>query len=128
MQLAPGAESGQAMKRTPLKTDSEKTRAWKERSARKLRRKKRLRTRSVQNKRRRQYAAFMASKEWREQRARIIARDESTCRYCGEYTDRPEAHHTAYSEPIESTSDSDIVCACSDCHRAITEGRFSPCG
>lgn len=68
-----------------------------------------------------EYRAFMASPDWRAQRARVLRRDGDRCRACG----RPgrEAHHTYYAVPIVATPDEAIQSLCESCHRLAHRDR-----
>jgi 5-methylcytosine-specific restriction endonuclease McrA len=72
-----------------------------------------------------EYAAFMRSPAWAEQRRRVLRRDAYVCRACG--AAGREAHHTFYSVPISATPDAAITTLCSACHiRVHREKRSAP--
>ena len=68
--------------------------------------------------RKEQYRMYLASKEWKKRRARVMDRDNYLCRICGKRA--TEVHHLTYDrifdEPLY-----DLVAICRECHEVITE-------
>jgi HNH endonuclease len=55
---------------------------------------------------------------WQETRLRIFARDNSTCRYCGEVDYPLECDHVVPVSRGGSSEDSNLVAACFLCNRS----------
>ena len=57
--------------------------------------------------------------KWKEIRERIILRDKSTCRFCGEYTNKPEVHHkkNRFRKLQDLDKDRNLVTLCYRCHK-----------
>lgn len=73
------------------------------------------------NSKRREYKRFLDSAQWRETRARILARDPfCKGRDCGEPS--TTVHHLRYAEILETTPDADLCGACMRCN--IHEAEF----
>lgn len=78
--------------------------------------------------RRRQYAEFMRSPEWRAAAARVRDRFHNLCAIC-RTTENLETHHVCYDFPNRPeavgkwphgwlpVADAGLVLLCSDCHR-----------
>jgi len=56
--------------------------------------------------------------EWREIRARIFARDDYTCQYCGTRGVRLECDHIHPVSKGGSHDDDNLATACFDCNRS----------
>lgn len=84
----------------------------------------RLARRPQPTKRKRDFAARFKKKDWCGKgglRDRVRARDNYTCRNCGEYA--TDAHHLTY-ERFEEERLEDLAASCSDCNRAEREKRM----
>ena len=93
------------------------------RGVKRLKRTKRLKAVNPdrQQKKRAKYNAFIRSKAWKEQRARVLERDGHRCTRCtasGEGVTL-HCHHQRYGSPLERTPDDWIVTLCARCHEAI---------
>ena len=71
--------------------------------------------------RRRKYAAYLHSPEWKKLRSTILARDGLICWSCGEEAN--QVHHLNYKHFGEEREE-DLVAACGGCNRAEREARF----
>ncbi len=69
---------------------------------------------------REQHSAYMQSKQWREIRAKVLARDSYICQGCLSAT-ATEVHHKRY-QPDWHDMAWDLVSICRDCH-STTHGR-----
>jgi len=61
------------------------------------------------------YSEYLASEDWREYRAAIIARQRGKCATCPR--DATHCHHRTY-EHLGWEADDDCVGLCADCHRS----------
>lgn len=59
-----------------------------------------------------------SGQEWAETRARVFARDDYTCRYCGEYGGRLECDHVVPVSRGGPHTDENLVAACFRCNRS----------
>jgi len=75
------------------------------------------------NSKSRNLGKFYRSSKWRKQRDRIINRDRYRCADCG--APATCAAHIRYSDPIESTPDSDIKASCDECNQKEREQRIT---
>jgi 5-methylcytosine-specific restriction endonuclease McrA len=66
----------------------------------------------------RPYNGRMAPALWAKVRARIYARDDYTCRYCGERGGRLECDHVVPLSKGGSDEDDNLVTACWRCNRS----------
>lgn len=60
----------------------------------------------------------LLSSLWREARARVFARDDYTCRYCGHRGGQLECDHVIAHSRGGSSDDSNLVTACLTCNRS----------
>ena len=71
-----------------------------------------------------QYKAFMKSREWREMRKRRMEYDDHTCRGCGQ-CGRPgnelTVHHRNYDRFGGDERLQDLVTLCKGCHGTVEE-------
>lgn len=63
-----------------------------------------------------EYSEYLQTEYWQQTRARILERDQHTCRDCGT-AKRLEVHHLTY-ERLGCELDEDLLTLCRDCHQA----------
>lgn len=72
-------------------------------------------------KKKRDYIARLARKDWKSIRMRVLIRDSFTCRECGEEAN--EVDHISY-ESFGDESMSDLEAVCSDCQQIRRQRRI----
>lgn len=74
-----------------------------------------------ESRKRREYGRFMRSQPWKLLRSRVLARDNYTCRVCGEPGD--EVDHLTYERFGGDERLSDLRTVCADCHQRAEQRR-----
>ncbi len=75
------------------------------------------------NSKRRKYAAYLRSAEWKRRRGLVLERDGYTCQKDGCVEIASDVHHLNYDN-FGHEKLSDLESLCKDCHRVETESRF----
>ena len=61
---------------------------------------------------------YIASKKWKDIRARVLTRDEFKCQMCLGHAD--QVHHKSYDKDVlDGKRDDQLVAICQSCHRYI---------
>jgi hypothetical protein len=68
------------------------------------------------------YAEKLKDPRWQRKRLEIMARDDFSCRFCGEKGNPLHVHHAKYSEYPWETANDDLFTLCEDCHSLIEGG------
>ncbi len=74
---------------------------------------------SAPGSRKRDLRDFYKSRDWRDQRRRVLERDGMECRSCE--NPATEVHHMSYYEPVRNTPDQYLISLCEDCHKRAGE-------
>lgn len=65
-----------------------------------------------------EYSDYLKTKEWKEIRAKIFARDKH-CQVCSKKSNL-QVHHITYDEKVMKGIDlSELICLCEDCHEKV---------
>lgn len=62
---------------------------------------------------------YLQTPEWRNQRERILRRDNGRCKICGVKSNVMNVHHIFYKEPLSEMNDNDLVTLCPNCHSLV---------
>ena len=83
----------------------------------KNKKKKRKYKKKTYQDRKKEYASYIHSKEWKELRLEILFRDGNRCRYCGS-NEKLEVHHLHYRN-FKREKHEDLITVCALCHKEI---------
>ena len=62
---------------------------------------------------------YLETQEWKQQRNRVLNRDNHTCQICGKSDGAMNVHHICYIHPLSEMNDRDLVTLCHDCHEKV---------
>lgn len=62
------------------------------------------------------YRAYIASRQWKERKRKLLEKRGHYCQDCGSFTRNPQVHHLNY-ERLGVERESDLLILCRRCHK-----------